>query len=240
MATVVLLGTLDTKGAEYGYLRDRLREQGVDVLVVDAGIFEPQIDADIAHDEVAAAAGADLAALVAAADRGAAVEAMCLGAAAVVRRLHADGRLDGCSPSAVPAILDRCGGCAGPAGRRAQADRLHRRLRRTRPLRRRERRHADVLGRRHGRPQPALGADPDQRGRRRRRHGEADRPGEPRDERPLLGGDDVRRHHALRDQARASAGGARLRGARLPRHRHRRADDGGADRAAASSPACST
>ena len=95
MATVVLLGTLDTKGAEYGYLRDRLREQGVDVLVVDAGIFEPQIDADIAHDEVAAAAGADLTALRDAGDRGAAVEAMCLGAAEVVRRLHAEGRLDG-------------------------------------------------------------------------------------------------------------------------------------------------
>ena len=31
MATVVLLGTLDTKGNEYAYLRERLREQGVDV-----------------------------------------------------------------------------------------------------------------------------------------------------------------------------------------------------------------
>jgi uncharacterized protein (UPF0261 family) len=95
MATVVLLGTLDTKGAEYGYLRDRLREQGVDVLMVDAGIFDPQIEADIGHDEVAAAAGADLAALRDAGDRGAAVEAMCLGAAEVVRRLHGEGRLDG-------------------------------------------------------------------------------------------------------------------------------------------------
>ena len=95
MATVVLLGTLDTKGAEYGYLRDRLREQGVDVLVVDAGVFEPQIDADLTHDEVAAAAGADLAALRDAGDRGAAVEAMCRGSAEVVRRLHDEGRLDG-------------------------------------------------------------------------------------------------------------------------------------------------
>jgi uncharacterized protein (UPF0261 family) len=95
MATVVLLGTLDTKGAEYGYLRDRLREHRVDVLLVDAGIFEPQIDADIRQEEVAAAAGADLEALRDAGDRGAAVEAMCLGAAEVVRRLHGEGRLDG-------------------------------------------------------------------------------------------------------------------------------------------------
>jgi uncharacterized protein (UPF0261 family) len=95
VATVVLLGTLDTKGSEYGYLRDRLCEQGVDVLVVDAGIFEPQIDADVTQDEVAAAAGADVAALRAAGDRGAAVETMCRGAAAVARRLHEEGRLDG-------------------------------------------------------------------------------------------------------------------------------------------------
>ncbi len=34
MPTVVLLGTLDTKGKEYDYLRDRLREQGVDVVTI--------------------------------------------------------------------------------------------------------------------------------------------------------------------------------------------------------------
>src|SRR5215210_3533308 len=96
MATVVLLGTLDTKGHEYAFLRDRLRERGVDVLVVDAGVHEPQgIDPDVARDEVARAAGADVAELAAAGDRGAAVTAMAEGAEAVVRRLHADGRVDG-------------------------------------------------------------------------------------------------------------------------------------------------
>ena len=37
--TVLLVGTLDTKGKEYAYLRDRIRERGVDVLLVDAGIL---------------------------------------------------------------------------------------------------------------------------------------------------------------------------------------------------------
>ncbi len=95
MTTVVLLGTLDTKGKEYDYLRDRLREQGVDVLLVDAGVFEPLATADVTQDEVAAAARADIAELRAAGDRGAAVDAMCRGAAEVVRRLHGEGRLDG-------------------------------------------------------------------------------------------------------------------------------------------------
>ena len=95
MATVVLLGTLDTKGKEYDYLRARLLEQGVDVLLVDAGVFEPQIDADVPREEVAAAAGADVTALATAGDRGPAVDAMGRGAAEVVRRLHEEGRLDG-------------------------------------------------------------------------------------------------------------------------------------------------
>ena len=37
MPTVVLVGTLDTKGQEYAYLADRIREHGVDVVLVDAG-----------------------------------------------------------------------------------------------------------------------------------------------------------------------------------------------------------
>ncbi len=88
MATVVLLGTLDTKGKEYDYLRDRLREQDVDVLVVDAGVFEPLAKADVTQQEVAAAAGADVSALAEAHDRGAAVDAMCRGSAEIRKVFH--------------------------------------------------------------------------------------------------------------------------------------------------------
>jgi len=85
--TVVLLGTLDTKGAEYAFLRDRLLEHGVDVLLVDAGVTEPAIEPDIPHG--------DLAPGVEFGDRGAAVSAMAEGAERVVVRLHDEGRLDG-------------------------------------------------------------------------------------------------------------------------------------------------
>ena len=95
MATVVLAGTLDTKGVEYAYVRHRLREHGVDVILVDAGVLgEPLTVPDVARDEVARAGGVSLAELVAAEDRGAAIEAMAGGLGAVVRRLHADGKLD--------------------------------------------------------------------------------------------------------------------------------------------------
>ncbi|MGW2562726.1 Tm-1-like ATP-binding domain-containing protein [Streptomyces sp. NPDC001514] len=96
MAIVVLLGTLDTKGEEYGWLRDRLLRRGVDVLVVDAGVVgEPRIAADVPRADVARAAGADLARLRAEGDRGAAVTTMARGAAETVLRLHGEGRLHG-------------------------------------------------------------------------------------------------------------------------------------------------
>jgi uncharacterized protein (UPF0261 family) len=95
-ATVVLVGTLDTKGVEYDYLRSRLRERGVDVVLVDAGVLgEPLAEPDVGREEVARAAGAEVADLASSGDRGAAVETMARGAAEVVKRLRAEGRLDG-------------------------------------------------------------------------------------------------------------------------------------------------
>ncbi|MEV4676797.1 Tm-1-like ATP-binding domain-containing protein [Actinomadura sp. NPDC049382] len=87
MATVVLVGTLDTKGDEYAWLRDRLRRLGCDVVLVDAGVRPPQAEADVPADEVARAGGASLQVLRDAGDRGAAVTAMGEGAAAVLAEL---------------------------------------------------------------------------------------------------------------------------------------------------------
>jgi len=94
MAIVVLLGTLDTKGAEYAFLRDRVRSAGCDVVLVDAGVMSESSPADISADEVAAAAGESRAALAAAHDRGPAMAAMTRGATAIVERLYGEGRLD--------------------------------------------------------------------------------------------------------------------------------------------------
>jgi len=92
---VVLIGTLDTKGTEYAFVRDRLRDQGVAVTVVDAGVLgEPGFEPDIPREEVARSGGGDITTLVSDGDRGAAVTAMGEGAAAVVGRLYAAGQLD--------------------------------------------------------------------------------------------------------------------------------------------------
>lgn len=95
MATVVLVGTLDTKGTEYRWLREQLADLGCGTVVVDVGVRSDGAGlADVGAREVAAAAAEDLDALRAAGDRGAAMTAMGRGAAEVVTRLHAEGRLD--------------------------------------------------------------------------------------------------------------------------------------------------
>jgi uncharacterized protein (UPF0261 family) len=95
MATVVLLGTLDTKGEEYDFLRRKVREEGVDVLLVDTGVLGvPLAEPDISREEVAEAAGANAQELAESGDRGAAVEAMARGAAEIVKELYTQGRLD--------------------------------------------------------------------------------------------------------------------------------------------------
>ncbi len=95
MASVVLLGTLDTKGPEYAFLQDRVRDAGCDVILVDAGVMSERSPGDVTADEVAMAAGEDRAALAAAGDRGPAVAAMTRGAVTVIRRLYEEGRLHG-------------------------------------------------------------------------------------------------------------------------------------------------
>ncbi|GLQ53142.1 Tm-1-like ATP-binding domain-containing protein [Devosia nitrariae] len=96
MAGVVLVGTLDTKGAEYEVMRDHLRALGHQVTVVDAGVLgAPGFVPDISRAEVAAAAGADIDALLAARDRGVALTRLSEGARVLLSDLHAQGRLHG-------------------------------------------------------------------------------------------------------------------------------------------------
>jgi uncharacterized protein (UPF0261 family) len=95
MATVVVMGALDTKGAELQFVKDQIEARGHRALVVDVGVLgEPAFNPDVTRAEVAQAGNVDLPALVAAADRGGAVSAMTRGAREIAARLHARGQLD--------------------------------------------------------------------------------------------------------------------------------------------------
>lgn len=98
--TIVLVGTLDTKGSEIGYIRDKIRERGHETIVIDAGVMgEPKIEADITREEVAKAGGKGLEELIQegekASDRMQIIQVMTKGAAETVTGLHSQGRLDG-------------------------------------------------------------------------------------------------------------------------------------------------
>lgn len=94
--TVVLIGTLDSKGEELLYLKKAIAARGHRVLVVDTGVRgQPFFPAEVSRETVAAAAGADVAELAAAGDRGRALTAMMHGAAVLVDELHHTGQLDG-------------------------------------------------------------------------------------------------------------------------------------------------
>ena len=96
MPTIALLGTMDTKGVEHGFVAGQIRARGHRTLVIDLGTDgPPQITPDISRHEASALAGIDLAALVAKHDRGEAVAAMSQVAPAILTKLQAEGRIDG-------------------------------------------------------------------------------------------------------------------------------------------------
>jgi uncharacterized protein (UPF0261 family) len=96
MATIAVLGTMDTKGEEHGFVAELIRQRGHTPFIIDVGTFEaPKVKPDVTREEVAKAASADLGALMARRDRGEAVAAMSKGAPLVLARLADAKRIDG-------------------------------------------------------------------------------------------------------------------------------------------------
>ncbi len=115
MATVVVMGALDTKGAELQFVKDQIEARGHRALVVDVGVLgEPTFTPDVTRAEVARAGDVDLPALVAAGDRGSAVSAMANGAREIALTLHQRGQLD-----AIIAMGGGAGTSVGTAAMRA-------------------------------------------------------------------------------------------------------------------------
>lgn len=96
MPTVVLAGALDTKAAEFAWVKALIEKQGARALVIDVGILgEPGFAPDVSRDAVASAAGGDLDSLRRSQRRGEALQVMGRGLAVVARALYDEGKLDG-------------------------------------------------------------------------------------------------------------------------------------------------
>ena len=93
---VVIIGTLDTKGPEIRYLRDRLLALDLQTTVIDSGILGDPLDIvpDIDHATAAAYGGTTIEALRSAGSRGRAVAGMREALKKLTLKLFEDGRLD--------------------------------------------------------------------------------------------------------------------------------------------------
>lgn len=94
---VLIIATLDTKSEEIIYLKNRIEQNGLSVVVLDTGILgEPKgIVPDIPASETARAAGTSLEEVRKKPDRGSAVDEMLKGAKVLTAQLFQQGRIHG-------------------------------------------------------------------------------------------------------------------------------------------------
>ena len=96
MATIAVLGTLDSKGEEHAYVAEKIRARGHRPLLIDVGSGgPPTVTPDFTREQVASSAGLDLAALSARRDRGECVVAMSKAAPVFLAKLAAVNDIDG-------------------------------------------------------------------------------------------------------------------------------------------------
>ena len=95
MKKIAIVGTLDTKFEEMGFIRDFVQKNGHDPVIIDAGImgsvpFAPHVS----RDRVAKAAGMSLMEIQALGDEGRAIALMAKGASRIAHDLYEQGGLD--------------------------------------------------------------------------------------------------------------------------------------------------
>ena len=96
MATIAVLGTMDSKGDEHGFVAQLIRQRGHQTLIIDVGtLAPPTLPPDITREQVAIAGGIDLKSLVARRDRGESVAAMSDAAPLLLARLVAEKKIAG-------------------------------------------------------------------------------------------------------------------------------------------------
>jgi uncharacterized protein (UPF0261 family) len=92
----VLVGSLDTKGPEFKYVKDILESLGLETIMIDTGVLgAPLFIPDISSDKVIKAGGMNLAELRSEQDRGKAVAAITKGIHVVVKELEHEGSIGG-------------------------------------------------------------------------------------------------------------------------------------------------
>ncbi|MCJ7843607.1 phosphoenolpyruvate hydrolase family protein [Lederbergia sp. NSJ-179] len=77
--SIALIGTFDTKGKEFLFVKELIESLGLNVFTIHSGVFEPQFTPDVSNDEVALAAGENMAKIAEQKDRAYATEVLAKG-----------------------------------------------------------------------------------------------------------------------------------------------------------------
>ena len=94
--TIAIIGALDTKGLEFGFLKEEIEKRGCQTFVINVGVIgKPAFTPDVAAEEVALAGGSQLSELVKRADRGEAMAVMTAGIAKIAVKYYEAGKFDG-------------------------------------------------------------------------------------------------------------------------------------------------
>ncbi len=94
MKTIALVGTFDSKGEEFAYLRNVLHQLQVKTYMIHGGAFESKIEVDVDNDQVFKAAGVNKDEIVAKQDRALATDALAKGMAILLPQLYEAGHFD--------------------------------------------------------------------------------------------------------------------------------------------------
>lgn len=94
--TVAIIAALDTKGAEFAFLKNEIEKKGCKTFIFNVGVLGvPAFQPDVSSEEVAEAGGKKLADLVVNKDRGLALDVMTAGIPKVVKKYFDQGKFDG-------------------------------------------------------------------------------------------------------------------------------------------------
>jgi len=100
---IAIIATLDTKGPEAAFVKDRIEQEGFGTIVLDTGILAPRDPAgpppDVSADRIAEEGGEDRAKLISKSvekeTRNLGIRAMSKGSAKILRQLYDQGRICG-------------------------------------------------------------------------------------------------------------------------------------------------
>lgn len=95
MKTVALVGTFDSKGTEYQYIKELLEKLDLNVFTIHTGVFESAFVPDVDVAEIAAEADEDIASIRKRNDRAYATEVLSRGLKRLLPKLFAKGLFDG-------------------------------------------------------------------------------------------------------------------------------------------------